>query len=123
MERLNKWIIRYLALEALYVIIIMIFCVVIWAFREQLTQSNSWITLRRNPRTFLESSLVFICLGNMVGAFITLLVLLRKNRAVITLDNFIGLAINLMIAVIFSPLVLGMIFTLAFASRLMGRNL
>jgi len=121
MERLNKWITRYLALEMIGVFIMIIICILIWFFSEQLMRPNSWLTLRRNPEGFLYSSLVLACLGNMVGAAATLLVLLRKNRPVITIDNFIGAAINLIAAVIFLPFVLQAVSQLLFASRSIGK--
>jgi len=123
MEKLNKWITRYLALEIVYVIVVMVTLVVIYIFREQFMQPNSWLVANRNARhdtqTFLQISLSFACFVNMVGAITTLLVLMRKNRPVITIDNFIGVAVNLIVAFISLPFVLQTVFELVFSSRVM----
>src|SRR3989339_1523527 len=110
MDRLNKWITRYLALEAIYVIFLAIFLFLIWIFREQLLSPYSWLTIRGMNRysanTFLEITLSLACLGNVIAAVITLWVLLRKNRPAITLNNFLIPTINLIMAIVVSPIIL-----------------
>ena len=126
MEKLNKWIIRYLALEIVYVIAVMIILIVFWIFQDQFTYSNSWLIINRNARhdtqTFLYISFTFACFVNMVGAVVTLLFLLRKNRPAITMDNFIGAGVNLIVTLIFSPFILQAVFQLVFASRVITRT-
>lgn len=126
MERLNKWITRYLALEAIYVIFLAIFLFLIWTFREQLLSPYSWLTIRGITRysanTFLEITLSLACLGNVIGSVITLWVLLRKDRPPITMDNFLIPAINLVMAIVVSPIILDILYHQAFAGYVTGRN-
>ena len=126
MDRLNKWITRYLALEAIYVICLAIFLFLIWTFREQLLSQYSWLTIRGITRysanTFLEITFSLACLGNVIAAVITLWVLLRKDRPAITMDNFLIPAINLIMAIVVSPIILDILYHQAFASYVIGRN-
>jgi len=125
MDRLNKWITRYLALEAIYVIFLAIFLFLIWIFREQLLSPYSWLTIRGMTRysanTFLEITLSLACLGNVIAAVITLWVLLRKDRPAITLNNFLIPTINLIMAIVVSPIILDILYHQAFASRAIGK--
>jgi hypothetical protein len=107
-------------LEALYFLAICLICVAIWLFSTPLAASlkgfGDWWALQNKLQQYMANPLIFAYFGNLIGAVVTMQLLLRKDGTPPNLSNFVGHAVNLVVAVVSSWIVLITMLDFAFGT-------
>ena len=119
MDRLNRWLLRYVAAEALFLLAVGLTCLVVWAFSGPIVgmlnqDSSNWWNIRRYIEGCLMYPLVFAYYGNLAGAIATLFMLARGRPHEFTIHALIGHLINLAIVILCSWIVLAVTLDAAF---------